>query len=99
MRVQPFLVCLTLSSVACAQATWTQMATPGPPARSNAGLVFDSLRGRSVLFGGFAAGGTYLADTWEWNGLGWASRPGPGPAARQYHGMAFDSLRGRTVLF
>jgi hypothetical protein len=44
---------------------WTQLLDMGPSPRSLHGLVFDSDRGRPVLFGGFGGNPTYFADTWE----------------------------------
>jgi len=43
---------------------WTQLQDIGPAPRSPAGMVFDSGRNRSVLFGGGNQGGS-LGDTWE----------------------------------
>jgi hypothetical protein len=61
-------------------------------------MVYDSRRGRIVLFGGVAAG-TTLNDTWEWDGNTWTRVATTGPAPRALHGMAYDLVRGRTVLF
>jgi hypothetical protein len=46
---------------------WTQQTLSiNPPARSSAGMAYDSARGRVVLFGGnFGASGTFN-DTWEY---------------------------------
>jgi hypothetical protein len=50
---------------------WTERQNMGPPARMAAGLAFDSVRNRYVLFGGAGAppaGATdfpFLGDTWE----------------------------------
>jgi hypothetical protein len=74
-----------------------------PSARSGHSMVYDSVRGRLVLFGG-AAGG-YDDETWEWDGMSWAKKTpvdpeGDGnPSARFQHGMAFDSNREKVVLF
>jgi len=71
-----------------------------PRARRDAGMVWDAVRGRTVLFGGSSTSGN-LADAWEWDGSTWADRtPATGnPAARYGPGMVWDDLRGRTVLF
>jgi hypothetical protein len=61
-------------------------------------MAFDSLRGRTVMFGGQASG-PLLGDTWEWDGTNWIQRSSGGPPARALHAMAFDSQRNRTVLF
>ena len=81
-----------------------QLRTPptGPSARAGHSMAFDSIRGRTVLFGGGnnISGGPYPIDTWEWDGINWtsigASLP---PSGRRNHAMAFDSLRGKVVLF
>ena len=67
--MQTLLRCIALASsfasgeVAIAQ-TWIQrssLLSPGP--RSEGCMVFDALRGRTVLFGGGNSGGV-LSDTW-----------------------------------
>jgi len=79
---------------------WTER-TPrsgNPPNRSGCAMAFDSVRGRTVLFGGTGAGS--FADTWEWDGTAWTQlAPSHSPSPRGQHAMAFDSARGRTVLF
>jgi hypothetical protein len=49
--------------------TWTAVSGGiRPPARAAHALAFDALRGRVVLFGGYAepfAGTVALQDTWE----------------------------------
>lgn len=79
----------------------TPVLGPSPVARHHACLVYDSQRGRTVLFGGGdASGGGFFGDTWEWDGAVWTN-PAPvvSPAARAWHSMTYDSVRGRTVLF
>jgi parallel beta-helix repeat protein len=75
---------------------------PGPRARH--AMVFDNVRGVSVLFGG-ACSGSLLGDTWAWDGTSWTEKaiegvPGldkPGP--RFCRAAAFDNQRGVMVLF
>jgi hypothetical protein len=62
-------------------------------------MAHDSLRGRTLLFGGYANGGVFFADTWEWNGTAWANLAIAGPPARSWHAMAYDSNRHRIVIF
>ncbi|MBM4061637.1 MAG: hypothetical protein FJ265_11165 [Planctomycetes bacterium] len=81
---------------------WTLLQQPGPPARTDTTLAFDSWRGRAVLFAGTAAVGPnyYLTDTWEWDGGAWLQRtPAVSPPWRRNGGIAFDAARGVTVLF
>ncbi|MCY2956334.1 MAG: hypothetical protein NT107_04780, partial [Planctomycetota bacterium] len=62
-------------------------------------MAYDSGRNRTVLFGGL--NGSYLGDTWEWNGAtaAWTQVASTGPQSRYEHAMAYDSSRNRTVLF
>jgi len=75
-----------------------------PVHRAQHNLVYDSARGRMVLFGGQSRsrGGyqTFLNDTWEWDaGAGqWYFRSTNGPARRSSASMAYDSSRGVTVM-
>jgi hypothetical protein len=79
---------------------WTQVNLHGsPPARYGHAMAYDSLRQRTVLFGGET--GSMMQDTWEWDGITW-TKIAPAcyvPNKRWYHAMAYDSLRHRTVLF
>ncbi len=79
-------------------SVWSQrFPATVPDARLSHAMVYDSLRGRTVLFGGRNATGL-LGGTWEWDGVNWTSVPS-GPPARHGHAMAYDSQRNRTVLF
>lgn len=83
----------------------------GPDPRREAGMVYDSLRGRTVLFGGECYGVNPRSgnanpqlyqsnDTFEWDGQAWIKRnPATRPPAMTNFGMVYDSYRGRTVLF
>ena len=78
--------------------------TNGPAPRERPGLVYDSVRGVSVLFGGIGNGQTlasvYPTNTWEYDGTNWTQRfPLRSPSGRTDFGMAFDRHRGRVVLF
>ena len=79
--------------------TWTLIASDGPPALTNAGMVFDSSRERIVLFGGFVTPDNYYGDTWEWDGSQWGKVSTSGPGPRANHAMAYDASRKRVVLF
>jgi immunoglobulin I-set domain protein len=83
-------------------ATWTQrFPAAGPPARWDAGMVYHAARQRTVLFGGNPVPdpGSYLGDTWEWDGSTWTQAAASGPSPRLVSAMAYDSLRARTVLY
>ena len=83
--------------------SWTQIAMGGPTPRSSASMAYDASQQRVVLFGGVGSiggTGTFLNDTWEWNGTYWFNHFGiAGPPARAYAPMAYDSQRQRVVVF
>jgi len=63
-------------------------------------MVYDSVRKRVVMFGGYPGGGASYDDTWEYYGGNWSlvsaiTKPPP----RSSFGMAFDSARGRVVVY
>jgi hypothetical protein len=83
---------------------WTELATDGPPGRTDGYLAFDPARGVLVLHGGRRFGATrgdltILADTWEWNGSAWRLVDSLTPGTRMHGGMAYDAARRTTVLF
>jgi hypothetical protein len=61
-------------------------------------LVYDSARGRLVMWGGRLQFGSFV---WEYVNGQWVQRTISGhvPAGRQAHTMAFDARNGNTVLF
>jgi hypothetical protein len=80
--------------------SWQQRTSGSiPPGRFDFAMAFDSVRGRTVLFGGKSGLYGAMSDTWEWDGTTWTQRASGGPSGRQRHAMAFDSARGVTVLF
>jgi len=83
---------------------WAQrFPAVSPPARLFHAMAFDTVRNRTVVYGGRSdiyTTGTVFGDTWEWDGRNWLSFTsvgGPGPRAG--HRMAYDRLLGSTVLF
>ena len=72
-----------------------------PPALHWEGVAFDPDRQRLVVFGGTSSRGSYLTETWAWDGSGWATvvDSASGPGARHAHGMGYDAARRRIVLF
>lgn len=62
------------------------------------GFVFDSARGRLLLFGGGGEERT-LGEFWEHDGAQWSRITTPGPSARHSHVMVHDPRRQRTLLF
>lgn len=75
-----------------------------PQPRSMHAMVYDSSRGKVLLFGGGFMDDPSLwvayDDTWEWDGETWSQlTPKTSPAGRMAHGMAYDAVRDKTVLF
>lgn len=84
-------------------ATWTQITTTNkPPARHRGKLVYDSTRGKMLLFGGSVGCGLNAGDTWEYNGQApsWTlvSKPGA-PEDRDGHDMVYDGARQEVLMF
>jgi len=78
---------------------WFHVATNPPAAlqeRLFHGMVYDSVRGMTIMHGGLA-GGQVLADTWAWDGRNWTRLTQQGPATMAFS-IAFDSDRGVAVL-
>jgi len=93
---------------------WTQKFPTDPEGDGNPNFIyqhvmaFDSIRAKTLLFGGFEQGYSGMSKTnevWEWDGTSWAKR-GPSdpegdgaPQARWQGSMAFDAAAGKAVLF
>jgi hypothetical protein len=100
---RPLTTCLAATAIAVAaraQIAWGAASTAvAPPSRSFPALAYDSVRGRTVLFGG-NFGTTLLGDTWEFSGTAWLQvAPAPAPMPRSGHALVYDCARARTVLF
>ena len=80
---------------------WIQCSPANrPTARREHTMVYDSVRGVIVLFGGLDVNGTILDDTWEYDGTHWVQRsPAIWPPARAGHAMAYDAAQSKVVLF
>ena len=84
---------------------WTPVTSvgPAPSARRHAALVFDPVRNRLIVTGGF--NGTYLDDAWAldlsgtptWSLIGTSSVDTPGP--RSGHRAIYDAEGDRLVEF
>lgn len=82
-------------------AAWT-LKTPNasPPKTSYHAMAYDSIRGRSVMFGGRDVNDVFQNATWEWDGFTWINlSPANGPTARRWHAMAYDLSCGCIVMF
>ncbi len=71
--------------------------SPSPGGRAGCDLVYDSARGRVVLFGGWITSAGY-ADTWEWDGTAWTRVLPTGPEGLASR-LAYDSVRGKVLLY
>lgn len=82
-------------------ATWTLLATSGPPPRGGYAITYDSARDRVVLFTNRASTTeTTPNETWEWDGTSWSLvAAAGGPIARTGHELAYDAVRRRVVLY
>jgi hypothetical protein len=81
--------------------TWIHATPPQAPAgRAYAAMSYDSLRSRTVVFGGSSNASSNFADTWEWDGTSWTqATPSTSPPGLVGAAMVYDSARGRSVLF
>jgi hypothetical protein len=70
-----------------------------PTARGGHALVPDGT-GNLVLFGGVTPSGTFLNDTWTWDGNNWIQQfPPVSPSARAHMAMAYDPGTNSVLLF
>jgi hypothetical protein len=84
---------------------WYRKATPNsPPPREHFSMVYDSLRSRVIVFGGYVsqqdAAPVLLNDTWEYDGNNWVEHDAStAPVPRYFASVTYDSARGKVVLF
>lgn len=89
---------------------WEQRCVPSeacgpelPSPREDSGMAYDTARGVVVLYGGYD--GSFLGDTWEWDGTVWTKVDDgdangiTSPAPRGGLGMVYDSATGVVVLY
>jgi hypothetical protein len=85
-------------------ASWTEIATAGTPpgGRYFHSAIYDPVRDRMVIFGGY--GGIFLNDVWalslsgtpQWTRL---TPTGAAPTARFLHSAIYDPVRDRMLVF
>jgi len=87
-------------------ADWTNLnPATDPTARYGAGMAYDSANGEIVMYGGArntqsSGSGTYLDDTWTWNGTDWTQEtPANKPPAGFSNRMEFDPGLGRVLAY
>ena len=84
--------------------TWTQQfppVSPSPRSWNTNGMVFDSLVGKVVLFGGYTQSFAMFSDTWEWDGTAktWTEKfPAHSPSPRAAT-LAYDATSRQVLLF
>lgn len=78
---------------------WSQAGpSSAPTVRWAHSMAYDAARRNVVLFGGL--NGSYLSDTWVWDGSVWANpMPSSSPVGRVWGKLAYDAARERVVLF
>lgn len=87
-----------VAQAARAEGQCVQDWIPGAlDARGYHAMTYDTVRARTLLFGGFVH--SYQGDTWEWDGAIWKLVATTGPEGRGLTALSFDSVRGRAVLF
>lgn len=85
--------------------TWANIVADGnPPARANAKMFFDPVRGKVVLFGGYQRiegkdSFIFFDDVWEWNGQEWNPIPFKQPKDDgQNASVVYDPMRQAPML-
>jgi hypothetical protein len=86
--------------------SWSQLTPAGspPPPRVSHSAMYDPLRQRVIVFGGFDGTNYDLNDTWALSLAGgtfeWAQlSPAGSTPTREYHTAIYDSARDRMVVF
>ncbi len=69
-----------------------------PAARTGQAMAYDSVRGRTLMFGGRDFF-TMHTDLWAYDAVDWVFLSAGGQGLRLYPAMAFDEHRDRLVLF
>ncbi len=80
--------------------TFTDLKTK-PQLRRFAGMVYDPILKKVVMFGGFN-NNNYRDDTWTWNGTEWTElkiSKDKRPPHRGQMSMWFDPLQGKVILY
>jgi len=78
--------------------SWTEIKVTGPAPRNSAALVYDSMRGKTVLFGG-STQKEVSGETWEWGGKEWVENRAALTQGRFNCVMAYDSARRKVFRF
>jgi hypothetical protein len=98
---QPFnYIGTALTSTQAVSDNWNQsFPSVMPSAREACAMAYFGPLQSVVMFGG-VNNGSYMSDTWAWNGVTWTQiLPTTSPSARSNCSMVFDSSRNVLVLF
>jgi hypothetical protein len=82
---------------------WTKLSpAASPSARDSMTMAYDVVHGSVILYGGRAGGpgmpGTFLHDTWTWNGSVWTQVLAGGPQLIN-PASAYDPISKQVILF
>lgn len=81
--------------------SWSQVFTLNNPSRRHSfAMAYDSVRQRTVLYGGISGGLAATSDTWEFDGFDWTRKiatSGPGPRAGA--SMCYHAGLGKVVMY
>jgi len=77
---------------------WIEIKVMGPSPRNGAAQVYDSARGKIVLFGG-STQQEVSGETWEWDGKQWVENRAALTQGRFNCVMAYDNMRRKVVRF
>jgi hypothetical protein len=78
---------------------WTQFDSTktAPPAHRFSSLVYDPTLKKTVFFGGYD--GTYLNQTWTYDGTVWTQVKKNPPPSRSHTSMWYDPILKKTVIY
>jgi len=78
---------------------WQPVTSLSQRPTTDAGMVYDEVRDRLVMYGGSGGSQQALSDTWEFDGTTWRQTATVGPGALVGFSMVYDAKGGRTLLF
>jgi hypothetical protein len=97
---QPSVPSLKRSQSPLQSPTSRPFPISGPSARFGSAMAYDAASGESILFGGQNADGSYLNDTWSWNGINWTElHPQTSPPPRVGAQAVYDGASNSIVLY
>ena len=76
----------------------TQQSTENPGARWGHIFIYDPAHDNTLFFGGARERGTFLNDTWTWDGSTWTHHQTTSPPHRSFAAATFHADRGTIVL-